>query len=103
MSRNRKPSHPLVKSFLKAYRQGKVLPLAAQCPRCGPGYLDGSLCPFDQWRRPLGVVTCPACGWEQLLYTHYQGCINGRCKRVLHLHLGSRALQAAVALMHLRL
>ncbi len=103
MSRNRKPRkpvHPLVRRFLEDYRNRRLLPMVARCPGCGDGYLPGDsyhiggqlYWPVMAWLR------CPYCGAGQYVCAPFTACLNGRCKRVIHLHLGSRALQAAVAM-----
>jgi len=97
-----RPRRPWWARELEALKGGRYLPLVGRCERCGPGYLRGDLWPMwpreREAQRPLGVVRCPRCGTEQGLWAPFQACVNGRCKRVLHLHLTSPALQAAVAL-----
>jgi hypothetical protein len=103
MSRNRKPRkpvHPLVRRLLEDYRTRRLLPLVGRCRQCGDGYLVGdTIYGTGQWAWPwLGRLRCPYCGTWQGITAPYSACINGRCKRVVHVHLTSRALQAAIAL-----
>ncbi len=88
----------VLRRALRDLRRGQALPLAKWCAECG-GYVGGSLWPIAAWDgKPLGVVRCPACGYRQALYEPFQACFGPRCKRVLHYHMGSEALRAAVVL-----
>lgn len=101
MARREKGGHPLVRQLMRDYRERRLAPLVATCRRCGPGYLAGDAyyaTGVRPYREPIGVVACPWCGTRQGLWAPYQACINGRCKRVMHFHLGSPAWQAAVVM-----
>jgi hypothetical protein len=98
MARN---SHPFIRRLLQDYRQGRLAPLVGRCRECGDGYLVGDAWYGKGWhayREPIGMVACPWCGTRQGLWAAFQACINGRCKRTIHLHLRSAALQGAVVL-----
>ncbi len=100
MRHNRKPQHPLVRQLLRDWQQRRLAPLVAWCGACG-GYLAG-----DAWygtgvhayASPIGRITCPWCGTRQGVWAPFQACINGRCKRVMHFHLGSPVWQAAAVM-----
>jgi len=99
-----KKLHPLpcIDGFLREHRRGRLLPLAGNCRECGPGYLPGHHFAAGILWPVLGEARCPKCGTWQALRGLYQECLNGRCKAVLHWHLGSRALQGAVLLRAIR-